>query len=157
MAQIDGKLGFKVEDQPSNTLCTICMDVLAKAEISVPGIAAQVRNSGFEYCDFKLTFSISLRAYLNRMLLITQAEQALSKDFSRHMNKSQLRGGKIDFKEVFKWVVSPILARELAVQANLDGSFHINCQFMRAATELPIVAAGAQEECKEVSEEAMLL
>ena len=73
------------------------------------------------------------------------------------MNKSQLRGGKFDFKEVFKWVISPILAKELAVQANLDGSFLVNCQFMRAATELPTTAAGAQEESKEMSEEAMLL
>lgn len=50
------------------------MDVLAKAELAVPGIAEKVRASGFEYADFKITFSISLMAYLNRLRVVGNAE-----------------------------------------------------------------------------------
>ena len=108
------------------------MDVLAKAELAVPGIAEKVRASGFEYADFKITFSISLMAYLNRLRVVGNAEQTLNKDFSSHFNKAAFRGGgNLDFKEVFKWIVSPILARELSIPANLDGAFLVNCIFQR--------------------------
>ena len=106
------------------------MDVLANAELSVPGIAEKVRASGFEYADFKITFSISMMAYLNRLRVVSNAEQTINKDFSSHFNKAAFRGGgNLDFKEVFKWIVSPILAKELSVPANLDGAFLVNCIF----------------------------
>ena len=35
----------------------------------------------------------------------------------------------LDFKEVFKWTTSPLLAKKLGASANLDGQFHINCTF----------------------------
>ena len=35
----------------------------------------------------------------------------------------------LDFKEVFKWITSPLLAKKLGVPANLDGQFLINCTF----------------------------
>ena len=106
------------------------MDVLAKAELTLPVIAAGIRDSGFEYADFKLTFSLSMRAYLNRYLVITQVEQGLGsgKSFTGYFNKASYRGGH-DFKEVFKWIMSPLIAREINVQANLEGSFLVNCAF----------------------------
>lgn len=53
------------------------MNVLSKAELGVPAIAEFVKKSGFEYADFKIAFSISIEAYLRRLLVITRAEQAL--------------------------------------------------------------------------------
>ena len=50
------------------------MDVLCKAELGIVGIADKVRRSGFEYADFKIAFSISIEAYLRRLLVITRAE-----------------------------------------------------------------------------------
>lgn len=114
----------------SSAVCAICLDVLTKAELSAAIIAQNVKASGYEYADFKITFSISLRAYLNRLNIITKAESVLAKSFSQHTNKAQYRGS-LDFKEVFKWVMSPILTKELGVPANLTGSFLISCVFQR--------------------------
>ena len=35
----------------------------------------------------------------------------------------------VDFKEVFKWVTSPLFAEKLGVPANMDSDFNINCVF----------------------------
>ena len=35
----------------------------------------------------------------------------------------------LDFKEVFKWVISPLIAKKLDIPANLDGQFLVNCIF----------------------------
>jgi len=74
IASLDQKLQIITELSSAAPFCTICLDVLAKAELSVPGIAEQVRKSGYEYCDFKLTFSISIMAHLKRMIMIIKAE-----------------------------------------------------------------------------------
>jgi hypothetical protein len=37
----------------------------------------------------------------------------------------------IDFKEVYKWIMSPLIARKLNVPANLDGAFLINVNFCK--------------------------
>ena len=91
-------------------------------------IAQRVRESGYEYADFKISFSISIQCYLNRLLTIIKAEQAVGKDFSKHTNKSLFRD-TLDYKEIFKWIMSPLLSKELEVPANLEGNFHINCIF----------------------------
>jgi len=104
------------------------MDVLAKAELAVEAITKQVKESGYEYADWKMTFSISLRAYLNRFVIVTKAEQELKKDFSDKFNKAAFKSG-LDFKEVFKWIMSPLLTKALGVPANLDGSFLVSCIF----------------------------
>lgn len=105
---------------------------MKKAEQSAEKIAEAVRTSNFEHSDFKIAFSISVEAYLRRLLVITRAEQALRSDFSHHFNKTQMRGaGNFDFKEVFKWILSPLLARALSLPANLEGTFLVNCLFQR--------------------------
>jgi len=145
ISKLDGAL---LEQAPTEeSTCKICLDVLAKAELAVPGIADQARNSGYEFSDFKITFSISIRANLNRMIVVTRAEQALGKDFFKHFNRGSFRAGQ-DFKEVFKWIVSPLLARELSVPANMDGSFHINCVFYGEGK-----TSSSEEESKEPGEE----
>ena len=35
----------------------------------------------------------------------------------------------MDFKEVYKWIMSPLLAKKLDVYANLDGTFLINVNY----------------------------
>ena len=64
---------------------------------------------------------------------MTEAEQKLGLDFKNGTNydKHIMRSNQLDFKEVFKWIVSPLLAKELGVPANLDGSFLVNCSFLR--------------------------
>ena len=91
------------------------MDVLSKAEEGIASIAAKVRESGFEYADFKIAFSISIEAYLRRLIVLKRAEESLQTDFSKHFDKASLRGSGggnlLDFKEVYKWIVSPLLAQ----------------------------------------------
>ena len=132
LATLDGIL----LDEPitEEKLCEVCLDVLAKAELTIPFIAEKVRESGFEFCDYKIAFSISIRAYLNRMLLVTRAEQSLQKDFSSIFNAESYRGS-LDYKEAFKWIVSSLLATEVGAPANLDGNFLVNCNFQVMADE----------------------
>jgi len=44
--------------------CKICYGVLQHAETFVEKIADEVKSSGYEFSDFKMSFSISLRASL---------------------------------------------------------------------------------------------
>jgi len=78
---------------------------------------------------------------------VTRAENVLSKDFSRNFNRTSFRAGA-DFKEVFKWIISPLIAKELSVPANLEGNFHVNCVFHRESS--------SEEESKELSEEQLM-
>lgn len=126
-------------------MCKICLDVLAKAESSVASIASQVKQSGYEYADFKIAFSISIRVSLNRLLMVTRAEASLSKDFSKYFAKATFKF-HLDFKEVFKWIVSPLLVRELSIPANLEGTFLVTCAFLKESTEGQV--DGEAEEIK---------
>ena len=45
------------------------------------------------------------------------------------------RQNALDFKEVFKWIVSPILSKALNVPANLDGNFLINFNFAKRESQ----------------------
>ena len=81
--------------------------------------------------------------------MVSHAEHKLQKDFSKHFLKSTFKA-ELDFKEVFKWIVSPLLAKELGVPANLDGSFHVTCAFLRETCQ------DAEEESKELTEEQIM-
>ena len=35
----------------------------------------------------------------------------------------------LDFNTVFKWILSPLVARAVSAPANLDGAFWVNCNF----------------------------
>ena len=128
-SKLDNDL-LNLPTQDNDAICPMCKDVIAKAELSVAKIAQQVRDSGYEHADFKITFSISIRAHLSRLLIIQQAETLTGKtwDSNRNFNKSLFRSGH-DYKEVYKWIMSPLLAKELQCPANLEGAFHINCVF----------------------------
>ena len=52
----------------------------------------------------------------------------MGRRFSR-VGAKEISKGLIDFKEVYKWIMSPLIARKLDVYANLDGEFHINVNF----------------------------
>ena len=90
-------------------------------------VTKQIQSSGYEYADFKLTFSISIKSPMYRFYILAQAEQHCKDEF-RHFEKKSMRSN-LDFKEVFKWIISPLLAKKLEVPANLDGSFLANCVF----------------------------
>ena len=52
----------------------------------------------------------------------------------------------IGFKEVFKWIVSPIISKALDKPANLEGNFWITCTFNDSEIEeLAIVDKVAEE------------
>lgn len=103
-----------------------------------------MKASGYEYADFKITFSISIKAHLNRLRIVSKAEQTLGKDFEHNFNKSAYRAGT-DFREVFKWIISPILAKQLDVPANLEGSFLINCIFCKTLSKTVVNTSSAEE------------
>ena len=44
----------------------------------------------------------------------------------------------IDFKEVYKWILSPLIASRLQKPANLHSNFHIQCTFSNQSEEGPI-------------------
>jgi hypothetical protein len=50
---------------------------------------------------------------------------------SKDINRSN-----IDFKEVYKWIMSPLISRTLNVPANLEGRFLINVNFCRRESQI---------------------
>lgn len=47
----------------------------------VEALAQKIAEQGFEFDDFKITFSISIIAYIRKILVISEAEEALGKHF----------------------------------------------------------------------------
>ena len=43
--------------------------------------------------------------------------------------EAKLGNISLEFREVFKWVMSPIIAERLQSKVNLDSKFFINCSF----------------------------
>ena len=39
------------------------------------------------------------------------------------------KNNSLEFKEVFKWIMSPIIANRLGIHPNLEGLFLIHCNF----------------------------
>lgn len=83
-----------------------------------------------------MTFSISVIAYFNKMKIVQEAEEKLNNKLANVLKDTQkvrfwiiTIQGSLDFKEVFKWILSPKISRELNVPANLDGTFLINFIF----------------------------
>jgi hypothetical protein len=97
------------------------------AESYAKTISSEILASGFEFADFKISFSINLRAYLMRYIQIDKAEKALQKQYK--IRAKNFKGGHTDFREVFKWITSPLIAREIGKPANLEGVFWVNCSF----------------------------
>jgi hypothetical protein len=95
--------------------------------LNLGALCEKVRAQGFEFRDFKITFSISIVAYVNKIRVLSHAEELLGNKFP-HASKDISRA-LIDFKEVYKWIMSPLIARELGIHANLDGEFLINVNF----------------------------
>ena len=102
--------------------------MLQNVEQLVNKVAQHVQDSGYEYSDYKLTFSISSVAPLKRFYIISNAELEIKEDF-RQFDRKAFRSN-LDFKEVFKWIISPHIARKLDIPANLEGSFLVNCTFV---------------------------
>ena len=42
----------------------------------------------------------------------------------------------IDFKEVFKWITSPLICEKLGVPAQMDSKFKVSCSFMGPDPEI---------------------
>jgi hypothetical protein len=72
-----------------------------------------------------LNFSISIIAFLNKQKLIFLAEEKLGKLLEGHSKSLH----SIDFKEVFKWITSPLIAQNLDKSPDLEGNFQIHCMF----------------------------
>jgi hypothetical protein len=78
-----------------------------------------VLNSDFEFADFKISFTISVSSHLKRFIIITKAEQQLGKTF-KGVNKATVKSS-LDFNQIFKWIVSPMIAKQINAPANLEG------------------------------------
>ena len=87
---------------------------------------SQVKKEGFEAQDFKINFSISVIASLNKQKVVFYAQEKLGLTFEAYE-----KGGKsVDFKEVFKWICSPLLAKALDLPPALEGPFNVHCLFL---------------------------
>ena len=75
----------------------------------IQDIVKQIKASDFEYSDFKITFGQSIILQMNKRMIIKDLEEHLKEDFVGL--ESQKSTYTIDYKEVFKWIVSPILAQ----------------------------------------------
>lgn len=53
------------------------------------------------------------------------AEEAVGTKFETYERKHN----SLEFKEVFKWIMSPLISNRLGKSVNLDGHFLINCNF----------------------------
>ncbi|CDW74628.1 trna pseudouridine synthase pus10 [Stylonychia lemnae] len=110
-------------------VCKICLGVNQYCDLDdrIDILVQKIKEQKFEFRDFKITFSISIVAYINKMIYISDAEDKLGIRFP--FSTKEYNRNSLDFKEVYKWIVSPILVRKLDVSANLDGSFLINVNF----------------------------
>ena len=65
----------------SEALCSVCQGVNQHCHRHVETLAQKIAEQGFEFDDFKITFSISIIAYIRKILVISEAEEALGKPF----------------------------------------------------------------------------
>lgn len=91
----------------------------------IDDIVRLVKQSDFEFQDFKITFGVSIVAHLKKQKLMFMAES----HFGTKVPIFEAGALCIDFKEVFKWINSPLLAQRLDESANLEGLFKIHCDF----------------------------
>lgn len=88
-------------------------------------IVRLVKEQDYEFKDFKITFGVSIVAHLKKQKLMFLAES----QFGTKVPIFEAGALCIDFKEVFKWITSPLLVQRLDESANLDGLFKIHCDF----------------------------
>ena len=71
--------------------------------------------------------------HLNKLKIIFEAEDAIGSKFS----PVEVKQGNmsLEFREVFKWVMSPINSKKLDSRVNLDSKFFINCTFAEKKDE----------------------
>lgn len=66
-----------------------------------------------------------------------------------HASK-EISRNQVDFKEVYKWIMSPLFVRETGVHANLDGQFLIQVNFCNrggdSALEESAIVQAIEEE-----------
>ena len=88
---------------------------------------------------------MSIKISLNRVKLIRQAcVNAKMQNYVDDLLKTT--GQALNFKEVFKWIVSPIISKDLGKPANLDGNFWMTVSFNDSEIdELKIVDKAAEE------------
>jgi len=91
---------------------------------------SDVKAQDFEATDFKINFSIGLIASLNKLKITFEAEQELGQKLSGFEPAMDNRNTSIDFKEVFKWIASPLLSEKLDLPPNLESLFNIHCVFL---------------------------
>ncbi len=62
-------------------LCSICRGVNQHCDKHLDKLCQKVAEKGFEFEDFKITFSISIISYINKILILSELEQAIGKPF----------------------------------------------------------------------------
>jgi hypothetical protein len=88
-----------------------------------------VKAEDYEAADFKINFSISLLASFKKLKYKNMAEEKTGLILKGYEAGGNEKGSSIDFKEVFKWITSPLLCQELDMPANLSSVFFIHCTF----------------------------
>lgn len=119
------------KDDKDPWLCSVCLGVLQHCDNpeNLENIQKQVKKADFEFNDFKITFACSAVLHFNKRRVIFDAEKHLGKKLEV-FEKFQSQNYTIDFREVFKWIVSPLLVNVFdGRQANLDGKFLVHCSY----------------------------
>lgn len=93
-----------------------------------------IKKEGYEFENFKITFSITIVAYLNKILMLQEAEDKFGRRFP--FAQKDIQRSSIDFKEVYKWIMSPLISKALNVPANLDGKFLVNVNFCKRESQM---------------------
>ena len=84
------KLEVETMQTPSTSKsCQMCFGVLENCENLVDSIHERVIESGYEFSDFKLTFSLSVQAPLFRHKAISDAEQCLGLQFGKTLKNQE--------------------------------------------------------------------
>lgn len=115
---------FNIEAE--EVLCPLCQGVLqfCDNQDQVDQIIKQVEADNYEANDFKISFTVSIVAALKKFKFKCMAEDKLRTQvpiFEADKSKTT----SIDFKEVYKWILSPLIASRLHKPANLHSTFHI--------------------------------
>ncbi|CAH2253603.1 tRNA pseudouridine synthase Pus10 isoform X1 [Pelobates cultripes] len=119
-------------EPPVPKTCNLCLGILqhlSEAQF-VKEIFQKVNSAGYEYKDF--VFSVSLPAQLSvrEYSAWLQAKQEMGKQ-GRSFDKADI----VQLKEAYKWIIHPLIAKELGVQAVSKSLFEVAVVFAHPETD----------------------
>ena len=72
---------MKLDPAAQEKRCTVCQGANQNCDKHLETLIKKIADLKFEYENFKITFSISIIAYIRKILVISEAEESLGKTF----------------------------------------------------------------------------